>query len=171
MTHQLVLGLGTNIGDCIKNLTEAIQELSKFVSITAVSPTYITPPWGVVDQPDFYNLCLTATTEDDPQTLLKKIKNAEVALGRLPTIPWGPRLIDIDILFYDNLVLHQDRLNIPHARIPERAFVLIPLRDIAPEWVHPENGKTVAEMATAVSADGMTRLEPIEFEVGMVTDL
>lgn len=165
MMHTVVLGLGTNIGDTVGHLRGAIGELSKIMSITAVSPIYLTPPWGVTDQPDFHNLCLTAQTELSPQDLLNKIKSIEFKLGRRPNVRWGPRIIDIDILFYDDLVLHQIRLNIPHASIPDRAFVLVPLLDIAPEWVHPETGQTVAEMATAVDQSGIRQLDGVELMV------
>ena len=157
--HNIVLGLGTNIGNCIENLQKAVDELASFVEITAVSAVYITPPWGITDQPDFHNLCLLGKTKLEPESLLRAVKLTEVTLGRRPNVRWGPRLIDIDILFYDALVMHKDRLNIPHARIPERAFVLVPLAEIAPNWVHPEYGKTVAEMKTAVDKAGIQKLD------------
>ncbi len=157
--HTIILGLGTNIGNCIENLQRAVDELASYIEITAVSATYITPPWGITNQPDYHNLCLIGKTKLEPETLLKEIKYSEVALGRRPNVRWGPRLIDIDILFYDDLVMHKERLNIPHKHIPERAFVLVPLKEISPEWVHPESGKTVAEMETAVSKDGIKKLE------------
>lgn len=162
MTHKIALGLGTNIGDCIENLRRALARLAEIVEITAVSPIYLTPPWGVTDQPDFHNLCAIGFTPDSPQALLQKIKQAEYDLGRRPAVRWGPRLIDIDILFYDDLILHKEKLNIPHARIPERAFVLVPLADIAPDWVHPETGQTVTEMKAAVSTTGIKQLMAVD---------
>ncbi|WP_420644594.1 2-amino-4-hydroxy-6-hydroxymethyldihydropteridine diphosphokinase [Candidatus Leptofilum sp.] len=153
--QTIYLGLGTNLGDRTANLQAAIGGLSEELAITAVSPIYQTPPWGVTDQPDFLNLCLAAQTNLSPNDLLTFIKNLEIELGREPAKRWGPRLIDIDLLFYANEIIETERLSIPHPHLPERAFVLRPLADIAPEFVHPVLGETIATLAAKVSDEGI----------------
>jgi 2-amino-4-hydroxy-6-hydroxymethyldihydropteridine diphosphokinase len=160
---QVLLGLGTNLGQRHVNLQQAVTGLRERVIVTAVSPIYESEPWGITDQPRFLNLCLQGSTRLPPQPLLQFIKQLERRLGRQTTTKWGPRLIDIDILFYDDLILHTDKLIIPHPHIAERAFVLVPLADIAAGFVHPVTGKTIAEMATAV--DHSTLYQLPEFKV------
>lgn len=153
--QTIFLGLGTNLGDRTANLQTAIAGLAKKLRITAVSPIYQTPPWGVINQPDFLNLCLAAETGLPPADLLKFVKKLEVDLGRVPAERWGPRLIDIDLLFYANQIIETEKLIIPHPRLVERAFVLRPLADIAPEFVHPVLGSTIAELAANVDDEGI----------------
>lgn len=122
------------------------------VNVSAQSPIYETPPWGYLDQPSFLNQVIQGSTQLKPETLLKHLKQLEVQMGRAPTIRYGPRLIDIDILFYDDLILAGPELAIPHPHLHERAFVLVPLADVAPEFHHPVNGKTVRELLAQVDA-------------------
>jgi 2-amino-4-hydroxy-6-hydroxymethyldihydropteridine diphosphokinase len=152
------LSLGTNIGQRRQNLEQAVAGLEEVLVITAVSPIYQTPPWGMTAQPDFFNLCLAGTTSLSPHDLLHFNQQLEKRLGREKTVRWGPRLIDIDILFYDDLILVDEELTIPHPQLGQRAFVLVPLADIAPDLVHPQTGQTVREMVTAVAADTIKRL-------------
>jgi len=100
----------------------------------------------VKDQPRFLNACVMAETGLSPEELLDLLKQMEDALGRIPEKRWGPRLIDLDILFYDGLSVRSDRLTIPHREMERRAFVLLPLAQVAPEWRHPETGRTPGEM-------------------------
>jgi 2-amino-4-hydroxy-6-hydroxymethyldihydropteridine diphosphokinase len=158
MKHQVYLSLGTNLGQRRRNLEQAIAGLQEVVLVTAVSPVYETAPWGVTDQPDFYNACLAGYTDSSPQELLLFTKQLEQEIGRTPTSKWGPRLIDIDILLIDDLVMQAGGLTIPHPGLPERAFVLIPLADIAPDVMHPGLSQTIGELATAVSPVGVHRL-------------
>lgn len=145
-------------------MRRAVRFLDREMTVTAVSPVYETEPWGEPDQPDFLNICLAATTTQPPRQLLSYIKQIEQDLGREDTYRWGPRLIDIDIIFYDEVVVAEEGLNIPHARLAERAFVLTPLADIAPDWVHPITRKTVVEMLNAVYSTAVRRLPEPLFE-------
>ena len=163
---QVLLSLGTNLGKRRQNLRRAVRALDREIAVTAVSPVYETEPWGEPDQPDFLNICLAATTAQPPRQLLQSIKQIEQNLGREETYRWGPRLIDIDIIFYDEVVVAEAGLNIPHARLADRAFVLAPLADIAPDWVHPITGKTVVEMLNAVYSTAVHRLPEPLFEDG-----
>ncbi|GJM41309.1 MAG: 2-amino-4-hydroxy-6-hydroxymethyldihydropteridine diphosphokinase [Ardenticatenaceae bacterium] len=166
--QTIYLGLGTNLGDRTANLQSAIDGLAEELVITAVSPIYQTPPWGVTDQPDFLNLCLAAQTEFSPIALLSFIKDLEVNLGRKPAERWGPRLIDIDILFYAKQIFETENLTIPHPHLAERAFVLHPLADIAADFVHPILGETISDLAAKVVGEGIrpflqaTPLQPTE---------
>ncbi len=153
----IYLALGTNLGDRPANLREAIAALTPAVTVQAESPVYETPPWGYADQPAFLNMALTGKTHLSPQKLLEHLKNIETALGRLPTFRYGPRKIDIDILFYDDLVLETPELTLPHPHLHERAFVLIPLADLAAEHVHPILGKSVGALLAEVDQKGIHR--------------
>ncbi len=150
MAHTIYLSLGTNIGDRQANLRTALAALPPAVRLVAVSSIYETAPWGYLEQPDFLNLAVKAETKLSPQDLLAHLKSIEEELGREKTVRWGPRRIDLDILFYDKLVLEMDGLTIPHPKIAERAFVLVPLAELAPGLKHPVTGETVREMLAAV---------------------
>jgi 2-amino-4-hydroxy-6-hydroxymethyldihydropteridine diphosphokinase len=146
MKHEIYLGLGTNIGDRLANLKAAVDALPPEVEAAAVSPIYQTPPWGYEDQEDFLNQVVMAETNLEPLALLEYIKEIEEQVGRRVTFRWGPREIDIDILFYDDLVMENETLTIPHPRVHERAFMLVPLADIAPELMHPLAGQTINKL-------------------------
>ena len=150
MSECVYLALGTNLGDRVEHLRAALQALLPLVEIQAASPVYETPPWGYTDQPAFLNMVVQAATERLPADLLRELKRVEVELGRQPNFRYGPRLIDLDILFYGGQVIDQDALVIPHPRLHERAFVLVPLADLAPNLLHPLLGKTVRELLASV---------------------
>ena len=155
--HIVYLALGSNLGDRLANLKQAINALTPQMEVRAKSHVYETPPWGYEDQPTFLNQVVKAKTYLDPEPLLKHLKRLEVALGRRESVRNGPRLIDIDILFYDDRVLNTDSLVIPHPRLHERAFVLLTLMDIDPDLVHPVHNKTVREMAAECDAAGIVK--------------
>jgi 2-amino-4-hydroxy-6-hydroxymethyldihydropteridine diphosphokinase len=158
--HTVYLALGSNLGDRLANLKQAVSSLTPQMEVRAKSQVYETPPWGYEDQPKFLNQVIKAKTYLDPEPLLKHLKRLEVALGRQESFRNGPRLIDIDILFYDDQVLNTPTLVIPHPRLHERGFVLLPLMDIEPDLVHPVNKKSVREMAGESDAGGITRYAP-----------
>ena len=140
------LGLGTNLGDRKQNISKAIEAISLKMSISRQSSLYETTAWAYTDQPNLLNQVIQVETDLSPLRLLNFLKKTEVELGRVENFRYGPRLIDIDILFYDDLIKTTSRLQIPHPRIPERAFVLVPLNEIAPGYVHPVLKKTIAEL-------------------------
>ena len=155
--HIVYLALGTNMGDRPGNLKQAITALTPQLEVKAKSQVYETPPWGFEDQPKFLNQVIKANTYLDPEPLLKHLKRLEVALGRKESFPNGPRLIEMDILFYDDLVLEKPSLVLPHPRLHERGFVLLPLLEIAPNLVHPVHKKSVREMAEMCNMTGIEK--------------
>ena len=155
--HTVYLALGTNLGNRLENLKEAIAALTPQMDVKAKSSVYETPPWGYEDQPKFLNQVVKATTYLEPQPLLKHLKRLEIALGRQESFRNGPRLIDLDLLFYDDLVLNSEVLTLPHPRLHERGFVLLPLMDIAPDLVHPVTKKSVRDMVTQVDPSGIEK--------------
>lgn len=162
MSHLVYLALGTNLDDRPANLHAAIQALPPAVLPLSTSPVYETPPWGYLDQPAFLNQVVQAHTDLPPLDLLDLLKQLEVRLGRRPGIRYGPRLIDLDILLYDDLQLETPALTIPHPYLAERAFVLAPLADLAPDLRPPGMSLTVSEMLARVDRSGI-ELYPIKY--------
>ena len=140
------LGLGSNMGDRQENLDMALALLSQRLKVKKVSPAYDTDPVGNTEQPRFLNMVCQVSTKLEPKALLALAKGIESKLGRAFGKANAPRPIDIDILLYDEQVMETTELVIPHPRMTQRAFVLAPLADIAPDLVHPVNGKTVKEL-------------------------
>ncbi|OUO56494.1 2-amino-4-hydroxy-6-hydroxymethyldihydropteridine diphosphokinase [Candidatus Avelusimicrobium gallicola] len=144
---KAVLALGSNIPPAKENIDRAIEALSALGTVKEVAPYIVSKPEGFAEQPDFINTVLILSTPYQPLPLLKKLKALETRLGRTPTFKNGPRVIDLDILFYDDQVLFEDDdeypLFIPHPRLQEREFVLKPLSYILSDFVHPKLGKPV----------------------------
>ncbi|HEX7619585.1 MAG TPA: 2-amino-4-hydroxy-6-hydroxymethyldihydropteridine diphosphokinase [Anaerolineales bacterium] len=158
----IYLALGSNLGNRSDNLQAAIAAMPPAVRVLALSPVYETPPWGLNDQPAFLNMALKGETTLAPVELLKFLKLLETKLGRQPAVRWGPRRIDMDILFYADLVFDSPELVLPHPRLHERAFVLAPLADLAPDFVHPVLGKPVRDLLSALDSTGVNPYEPID---------
>lgn len=165
MSPTVYLALGTNLGDRLANLSAACQLLPPGVQPTRVSAVYETPPWGVLDQPAFLNAAVEGITAFAPLDLLDYLKSLETRLGRQPGVRYGPRLIDLDILYYDELVFESARLTIPHPRLAERAFMLVPLADLAPHFRHPQTGLTTLEMLARLNWSGIVRLDDSQVEL------
>ena len=155
--HIVYLALGSNLDNRLANLKQAVAALSPQMEVKAKSHVYETPPWGYEDQPKFLNQVIKAKTYLDPEPLVKHIKRLEITLGRKASFQNGPRLIDIDILFYDDLILDTPSLVLPHPRLHERGFVLLPLMDIDPDLVHPVNKKSVREMVMLSDVRGIEK--------------
>ena len=159
--HQVFLALGTNLGRREANLRAALLHLASEVEVTAVSRLYETAPAYVLDQPNFLNIALEGQTDLSPVALLDYLKGLEEQLGRETSRRYGPRLIDLDILFFDAITLDTPRLTIPHPRLAERAFVLRPLTDIAPDFIHPILHQSIRDLAAALPADdGILSVRP-----------
>ena len=145
---QAYLGLGSNIGDRKQQLLKAIDLIGniKGIKVTKQSSIYETAPIGYTDQPNFLNLCLEIETELSPQQLLKHCLDIEQQLHRVREIRWGPRTLDIDILLYSDNIIETDNLSVPHPRMQERAFVLIPLNDIASDKKDPRLNQKIHDL-------------------------
>ncbi|HUF40289.1 MAG TPA: 2-amino-4-hydroxy-6-hydroxymethyldihydropteridine diphosphokinase [Anaerolineales bacterium] len=144
------IALGSNLGKRDRNLAAARRLLAGAVRMTEPSSIIETEPWGYTDQPAFLNQVVRGETDLAPAALLAELKSIERRMGRTETFRFGPRLIDLDLLYYDDLVIEQPGLSIPHPRLHERVFVLRPLAEIAPGWIHPVSGQTHLEMLHAL---------------------
>ena len=158
MASPIYLALGSNLGDRVANLENARKALAPKVTLIRESPIYVTPPWGYTEQPDFLNQVIEVETLLHPIPLLHKLKEIEADMGREATFRNGPRIIDLDILFYGQEVYEGELLQIPHPRLQDRAFVLVPLNDLAPDFVHPVLNESVREMLTKVDSTGVKPL-------------
>jgi 2-amino-4-hydroxy-6-hydroxymethyldihydropteridine diphosphokinase len=151
------LSLGSNLGDRHRSITEAIELLSNRVHVEKVSSIYETDPVGYDHQSRFLNAVCKARTSMEPSEVLTLAKEIESTLGREITFRNGPRTIDIDILFYDDQVINTPQLTVPHPRLEERSFVLVPLGELEPGLVHPTSGKSITELMSGMTLDGIER--------------
>ena len=138
--------LGTNLGDRSRQLQSGREKLGRAGDLRAISRVYQTEPWGLQGQPEFWNQAVQLQTNLNPETLLAVLKEIELECGRISQVRWGPRELDIDIMAYGELILKTDILRIPHPRMKERRFALIPLLEIAPDWRDPESGKKISQL-------------------------
>ena len=153
------LGLGTNLGDRDRNLRDAVAALTQFAELEALSGVWETAPLYVVDQPAFLNMAVRISTPLAPMDLLARLKGLEDALGRVKSIRFGPRLIDLDILLHGQTIMDSDSLTLPHPRLSDRHFALAPLAEIAGELIHPVCGLSIAEMlAQLPESDDIRRI-------------
>lgn len=160
MAHITYLCLGTNMGNKVRNLQNALAAMPSEITILEWSSVYITSPWGYSDQPEFLNQVVKASTDLTALQLLYHLKWIEKKLDRQPTFRYGPRSIDLDILFFDDLIMNTPRLVIPHPRLPERAFALVPLAEIAPDLIHPQLQISVSQMLANIDATGIKMFIP-----------
>ncbi|WP_394703984.1 2-amino-4-hydroxy-6-hydroxymethyldihydropteridine diphosphokinase [uncultured Cohaesibacter sp.] len=156
---EVYISLGGNIGDPAITIEDALSTLSsqKGVRVMSRSPYYITPPWGKTDQAEFINACALIKTTLPARELLAVCLAVEKSMGRVRGDHWGPRIIDIDLLTYGDHVIDEDNLKIPHPYINERAFVLVPLRDLAPDF--SLNGQSIDSMLENLDVTGISLLD------------
>jgi 2-amino-4-hydroxy-6-hydroxymethyldihydropteridine diphosphokinase len=147
---EVFIALGTNLGDRAENLRRAIAALAHIATVEAVSRVYESEPVGFRDQPDYWNLVVRIRTELEPAPLFQALKAIEQQLGRTADFRNAPRIIDLDIIAYDQLVLHNETLEIPHPRMHQRSFVLYPLAELAPEFRHPVDGRSIQQLIAAL---------------------
>lgn len=155
----MYLALGSNQGDRLEYLNQALKSCPPAVEVIEPSPVYETEPWGYEDQPDFLNQVVKAKTSLSPRELLDYLQGIEQDLGRKRTFRNAPRVIDLDILYYGDQVIDLEGLQIPHPGIPERDFVLVPLADIAPDLRSPRSGRMVREMLEDIDAADIRRYQ------------
>lgn len=150
-SHHAAIALGSNLGDSATILKSALQTIAQTLGITlqAASPFYQTVAVGP-PQPDYLNAAALLCTDLTSLELLHTLLQIEASFGRVRRERWGPRLLDLDLLLFDDLILHSPELIIPHPRMTERAFVLVPLNDVAPDWVEPVSGKSIATLVQQV---------------------
>lgn len=159
LNHQVAVALGSNLGHSQTILAAALKRLAEQPGIVlqAQSPFYQTLAVGP-PQPDYLNACALFSTTLDPVTFLQTLLQTETQFGRVRRERWGARLLDLDLLLFDDVILNQPNLQIPHPRMAERAFVLVPLSDIASDWIEPISGKSIAALLKQVDCSGVTRL-------------
>ena len=161
-THHAYIGLGSNLGNRLKSCRNAVDALAALpaCSVLQTSSFYETTPVGLVEQPSFINGVVLLETGKDAHWLLREMLAIEDTFGRIRTLKWGPRSIDLDLLFFDDLIIDMPDLSVPHPLLHERRFVLEPLNEIAPDLRHPCLEKTVAELLDDLE-DGHQRVEVV----------
>lgn len=161
--EEVLIGLGGNIGDPLEAMRSALRALDENPNckVLRVSSVWKTPPWGVTDQPDFLNASAAISTTLEPRAFLELCLYIEKNLKRIRDQRWGPRSIDMDVLFFGDRIISEEGLTVPHPRIADRAFVLVPLAEIAPDAKIA--GTNIAQLADKADVSGMTRLDGMLF--------
>lgn len=156
---ESAIALGSNLGDSRAILESSLKILEQTpgISLELQSSLYRTEPVGP-PQPDYLNACALLKVQMSPQELLEKLLAIEAKFGRVRQERWGPRILDLDLLLFDNLILKTPNLVLPHPCLRERAFVLVPLAEIAPNWIEPVSGKAIAQLVQAVDCSGVTKI-------------
>ena len=167
VTHEVLLGMGANLGDPAVQLARAVRLMSWVVRVDAVSSVYRSAPVGFADQPDFFNVVVRGRTAVEPGALLRVAQRAEAELGRERSFADAPRTIDIDLLACGDVVMRTEELTLPHPRLHLRGFVLHPLVEVAAEWVHPVLHRTAQGLlASAGELERVERLGPLPGDGG-----
>jgi 2-amino-4-hydroxy-6-hydroxymethyldihydropteridine diphosphokinase len=161
--HHAYIGFGSNLGDRLENCKNAIGALAALppCSLLKTSSFYETSPVGLVDQPAFINGVVLLETDEDAHWLLRQMLEIEKTFGRIRNLKWGPRSIDLDLLFFDDQIINTPELSVPHPSLHERRFVLEPLNEVAPDFRHPSLGKSVADLRNDLQ-DGEQRVEVLK---------
>ena len=161
---NVAIGMGSNLGESLDTLKNAIQTLDEIPGINLItySNWYRTKPIGP-PQPDYINGCALLKVELTPHNLLEILLEVEQKFKRVRLEHWGPRTLDLDLILYDDLILDTPNLQIPHPRMRERAFVLVPLAEIAPDWIDPVSGQTIVKLLEVVECSGVSKLEKDDF--------
>jgi 2-amino-4-hydroxy-6-hydroxymethyldihydropteridine diphosphokinase len=161
--HHAYIGFGSNLGDRLENCRNAIGALAALppCSLLKTSSFYETSPVGLVDQPAFINGVVLLETDEDAHWLLRQMLEIEKTFGRIRDLKWGPRSIDLDLLFFDDQIINTPELSVPHPSLHERRFVLEPLNEVAPDFRHPSLGKSVADLRNDLQ-DGEQRVEVLK---------
>jgi 2-amino-4-hydroxy-6-hydroxymethyldihydropteridine diphosphokinase len=157
---KCAIALGSNLGDSLATLKSAIATLNNTPEITVNSHSswYKTAPVGP-PQPDYINACAILEVALEPEQLLATLLEIEIKFNRIRREKWGPRTLDLDLLLYDDLILETPTLTLPHPRMTERAFVLVPLAEIAPDWVHPVTKSAIAQILQTVNCSGVEKMK------------
>jgi 2-amino-4-hydroxy-6-hydroxymethyldihydropteridine diphosphokinase len=162
MTNRCAIALGSNLGDSLNTLKNSLQALDRIagISVGSISSWYRTEPVGNSSpQPDYLNGCAILQVRQTPQELLVLLQAIEIQFGRIRTERWGARTLDLDLILYEDLILDTPELQIPHPRMRDRAFVLVPLAEIAPETIDPVTGKTIARLVAEINPTPLLKQE------------
>ena len=162
--NLVYLSIGTNLGNKIENLKNAISRLSSIVTINSISSVYETEPLNVQKQDNFLNIAIEVQTNFPPLELIEKLKKIESEMGRVLSELNKPRIIDIDIIFYNSIILDEVRIQVPHPRAHKRAFVIFPIMDLNPAFVHPILNKSLMEISKNLSNQRISKLENVDIE-------
>ena len=153
MPHTAYIGIGSNLGSREKNCLAAMERMAthESIALTSRSSLYETEPFGKTDQNRFVNAVVQIETTLTPENLLETLLKIEQDMGRVRTEKWGPRIIDLDILFYEDQIIQEEALQIPHPGIPERSFVLVPMKEIAGDYIHPQLQKSMQALCESLT--------------------